>query len=688
MWLRFLSFHHKPPPAGSAVRQGWIRDITNGSLLVAHGEGNSIFVHAPSIERIPHLHDCVRKCSSFRVECDTCCGHVCKLALSVDTVSFKDQVESGLSGEVAIVELVAHVVRDAYVPLATTPMPPPSMESRLVNVHWNDSYPLFAHQEEAVQWMRSVEADVHDGRYIEYSKRIAVADTGYFVDVELKLLTDRPKVRGRRFRGGLLCDGTGLGKTATALYLATHADAVRVTRSSRLSTYTSNLTSATLCTVHDVPFRYLAKGTLIIVPINLPAQWAAEVDKFVVGAATLRLITGRDIKGVTMTNLLEADVVLTTFNFLRSAKYTEMVEEELRSVASTKIDRASLAAWARSGARRAPIIEAVYWRRMIVDEIHEVFENNAHRKHLALLNAHTLWGLTATPWFRNPTDLYFVLDKDTCCHEPHLVAAIFERVVRGTPSKDSEPTNQLRLVNMSAEERILYQAQSCNLGIGDIIRFCSCFPPESEEDAIISDHSRFVARLDQIHRMRAEDLRAQISECDASLLKLSGTIDAHRAFLSDDRASGARTRIADLNATSAKELLALSEKQAGELGAERARLLEHAATLEKSMAYVKDRLERFTHEERLDCTICMERTCDTITRCGHVFCKTCIVRALRTDKGACPLCRVKVKSFLAVCTEATTEAETPNESACVTPAEPETPPRDVEMSASSASTAT
>jgi E3 ubiquitin-protein ligase RNF4 len=49
---------------------------------------------------------------------------------------------------------------------------------------------------------------------------------------------------------------------------------------------------------------------------------------------------------------------------------------------------------------------------------------------------------------------------------------------------------------------------------------------------------------------------------------------------------------------------------------------------------------------RIQCPICLENTYSrepTSTKCGHVFCKACLVAALQQDKK-CPMCKIPIKN--------------------------------------------
>ena len=79
------------------------------------------------------------------------------------------------------------------------------------------------------------------------------------------------------------------------------------------------------------------------------------------------------------------------------------------------------------------MIEAVRWKRVVVDEIHQVFESARDVRSLRLLQTRALWGLTATPAFDDDLEraqhLYTFLHREKP-HHPNLLACLSRGAVR------------------------------------------------------------------------------------------------------------------------------------------------------------------------------------------------------------------------------------------------------------------
>ena len=80
-----------------------------------------------------------------------------------------------------------------------------------------------------------------------------------------------------------------------------------------------------------------------------------------------------------MCDLLEADIVLPTFHFLRTSKpYSDIIDGALLKANISGKDsrgKSAFSVWSRLNENTQPIIEAVYWNRVIIDGFHVAFSN-------------------------------------------------------------------------------------------------------------------------------------------------------------------------------------------------------------------------------------------------------------------------------------------------------------------------
>jgi len=300
---------------------------------------------------------------------------------------------------------------------------------------WREEMELFEHQVRTVAWMRGMEERFPMN--IAYDGNIRMTSR-WFVDTENECLTTTASVREAQLVGGLCADGMGRGKTAAVLRL------INDTRMPRRPTTAES--------------HYESRGTLVVLPLNLVGQWKSEIEKFIKpGCMTvLFVVQGRDVPS--MSEALDADIVVTTFHFLRNNKvYGEMIDRCLRH---RPRERYSLSAWARVPNRQECILEAICWRRVVVDEIHQTFERMGDVKQFRLLRAHALWGLSATPCIHNDQaqHLYSLLSREKA-HHPNLLARLIEACVRSGVKNETTTAEKrsVRRISLSAEERILLE---------------------------------------------------------------------------------------------------------------------------------------------------------------------------------------------------------------------------------------
>ena len=140
-----------------------------------------------------------------------------------------------------------------------------------------------------------------------------------------------------------------------------------------------------------------------------------------------------------------------------NSAYLEMLELHLQGKPREK---ATLSTLRRRPGCTLPILELVRWRRIIVDEMHDVLANAKEMRHLQLLSHRAVWGLTATPILEGPgsEQLSFFLERDEPLH-PNLLKAVAERAVRDhSPVQDFRPEHVVMQVSLSEEEKAHFQA--------------------------------------------------------------------------------------------------------------------------------------------------------------------------------------------------------------------------------------
>lgn len=545
----------------------------------------------------------------MRIECHVAphTNRTVLFSLLVNEEAFDARMkEGGVEVEGDVVSLLKEVWKDCCVPT-----PPPSHveeEEDESFPEWEDAFPLFPHQRKAISWMKWMEKNLP--MPLNYAGNIKITKEWY-VDVEEECFTEDPSWMEAHLCGGICSDGTGTGKTATALrHILTH----NMEQSERNS----------------------SKGTLVIVPLNLVSQWKAEMIKFLKpdhGFRILWMVQGKDMRGVTMHHLCEADIVFTTFHFLRGSKpYSELVERALGGPRT----RAALSLWARAFDREEPILEAVKWGRVVIDEMHSTFESTRDSKHLRLLSSRVTWGLTATPNLVSNNILSF-LKRERPSH-PNLKSVVVAEGVRGTANDYAHPVPTLELVRLSNDHRLRLDALLQESTTSEeIVKWCTLSEVECrgktflEDDLIHGIDNEIVSLRERVdtYSKAVEALKRSTRELECSLPLISLRVEA-----------GDHLAVGEERET--KKFLFETEMDLTEAQ----RYVDDAVYMLKRRTSSRIALEeQLSHLRRgtETCGICMERECGTITPCAHLFCSLCVLRHVKLSP-TCPICRSPLRT--------------------------------------------
>ena len=576
------------------------------------------------------------------VECEIVQSQVVLFAVLVDPDVVDARLAAGdLPVEEHLVHLATSVWREARVPApkaawADAPVAYEPDASRLAC--WReDALPPHPHQRRTVGWMRAMEASFP--RRVAYSGNLRITDRWY-LDTENECFVDDPSPREAQLVGGLCTDGLGSGKTASVLRLVAGDHAARRTLRHAADPGAAPAASQ----------GYASGATLVLLPLNLVSQWREEVAKFLVpdhGLRVVWLVQAKDMRHLTMADLCAADLVVTTLHFLRASRpYVELVETALEGRAR---ERAVLSAWARRPGRVDPVLEAVTWRRIVVDEVHQVFERPRELRQLKLFRPQALWGLTATPVLdAEPAQhLYAFLQREKA-HHPNLLAGLIDVAVR-SHAEDDAPLHgarrDLEVVRLTAEERVLLRdvPDDC---VEEMVRRCTfvdcagsaaCSPPgDAAAPADASIPTQFRQTRDrELLRLRA---KAEGHERSVRILEKAGAeLDLELQRLAERCAQGDET--AEAQAEVARAACDTHER---DLATARQLCRAQLAKVERHLRnerFVADHVARL-HAHNETCCLCGERPLQAIAPgCSHLFCRRCVDLWLERGEPSCPKCR-------------------------------------------------
>jgi SNF2 family DNA or RNA helicase len=245
----------------------------------------------------------------------------------------------------------------------------------------NALYPLYDYQKQTIFWMRDKEKHSKD-IYYKTSKELIIGKVLYsLIGKNFICNTEQKKIT---FSGGALIDEVGLGKTYQMISMA-------------------------LCdNNHDIEYvkkdcnKICSRATLIICPNQVGQQWVSEINKLISEKKrVIPLFTKTNWNKYTYQDILDADFVIVTFNFLVNACYIPIRIENVSEIQQIKNESKQIKENIEKILEKNPNIYYVKWRRIIIDEIHELYTSIKYKKiqeKLSLFSSDFTWCVSATPF--------------------------------------------------------------------------------------------------------------------------------------------------------------------------------------------------------------------------------------------------------------------------------------------------
>lgn len=91
----------------------------------------------------------------------------------------------------------------------------------------------------------------------------------------------------------------------------------------------------------------------------------------------------------------------------------------------------------------------------------------------------------------------------------------------------------------------------------------------------------------------------------------------------------------------AKDMIIARKKRLERITQRKDQLSREKKVLEKSMGFFESKVSDVNIKALEQCPICMNQVANVITQCGHLFCRTCIVKCLKR-KYQCPICKTEI----------------------------------------------
>ena len=610
-WVNILTYSSRPSHGDSEY--GLLQEVsanTEHAIVYFPKKDESRHVHLTWSERIHRILEVVELCTAFRIEVYVQESHIMTYIISVNSTVFKSQIkQNNILGEHHIISLIKDVWKSSYTHDARVhDHDEIEIEDLNYEKKWKEEMLLMNHQSSSLHYMKKTEELIFKESYFDYEEFVEIPGTGYYIDIVQEKITKKSEKRKCRFRGAFLCDETGSGKTVVSLKL--------------------------ICDETNHPKtdeKYFSKATLIIVPINLPNQWMSEIEKFYYENSfnVVKLWKASDLKHLNMDMLLNCDIVLTTISFIKSCKiYNEMLEGVITDNVKGTIrkSRALFNSIKRNPNISLPILQIIHWKRIIVDEIHEI--KGRDLRILKCFSCSVIWGLTATPTLNANTkddlnEMNFMLE-DLNVYHPNMYKTFFEKFVRGSVDiKKKIPCNNLNLVQLSQQE--IDRCSSNDTDEQTILNFST-----------LNDNVTLCSHENELQRLIIEPQEDRLKETSVSLVSeqkgILVTCMILTALWCVENIRNERIKKCQVQ-YKAIELLADQRSLINSM----TKLVSLVDETKRKKVYMESNFDKLKNHKEV-CPICMETSCTIITRCGHLFCENCICKHLATCH-TCPNCR-------------------------------------------------
>ncbi|KAL3848983.1 hypothetical protein ACJIZ3_010865 [Penstemon smallii] len=480
-------------------------------------------------------------------------------------------------------------------------------------------------------------------------------------------------------RGGILADEMGMGKTLQAIAL------VLLKRKIPREICENGLPSSSASSSNNLP---TMKGTLVICPLVAVMQWVSEIDKFTLKGSTKVLVYHGTNRAKNHYQFSEYDFVITTYSIveaeyrkyvlppkeqcqycgklfydhklkihlkyfcgpsaIKTHKQSKQLKKEPKSKKMLDLEVSTKNAGARKGKKHKnvdndnedgtnensmvngqvsfkgkSILHSVMWDRIILDEAHYIKErrSNTTRAVLALQSSYK-WALSGTPLQNRVGELYSlvrflqivpyshyfckdcdcrVLDYSTstecpgCAHKNVRHFCWWNKNI-STPIQDSGHAERGRAAMLLLKHKILKSIVLRRTKKGRAADLA--LPP------------RIVTlRRDSLDVVEEDYYTALYNESQAqfNIYIEAGTVLNNYAHIFD-----LLTRL----------------RQA----------VDHPYLVEYSLSSMEKKGKTVDSNEK--CSLCLDPEEDTsVTSCGHVFCKPCLIDyGVTLGQNTCPLC--------------------------------------------------
>lgn len=331
-------------------------------------------------------------------------------------------------------------------------------------------------------------------------------------------------------------------------------------------------------------------------------------------------------------------------------------------------------------------LELIKWKRIVLDEIHTLFSRKSTWNIYGTLRADYYFGLTGTPMTENSNLMMQYIKWISYippCWSPQFLQTAIQNYFHQIPPLTFTPLNtQIIWIHLTPREMQLLKCFQDDYAYDPekSVQCCSYFnysqTCDINQNIQLYTIEDIIKRVKKLKRNKIRELEIKIKNHESALkfivnkieeAKHNGSIAVNNAVSSNiiltrhqhqqfqqsgllySPPSHPALHPAQPNNqpaipfnTCIRDIIKSRDRRVDRLTLKREQLIREKQAIEKTMNYFDQEIHKVNDTiHQLTCPICMTDPANVITHCGHIYCRSCLVKSLKT-KLQCPLCKTTV----------------------------------------------
>jgi SNF2 family DNA or RNA helicase len=450
-------------------------------------------------------------------------------------------------------------------------------------------------------------------------------------------------------RGGILADEMGRGKTACAIIHCLRRQEPKIVEPT---------INNCIYTTPDGYDKYIkTTATLVFVPNQCCMQWKEEILNITdnIKVNIIMITCKKDFENIKYIDIINADFVIVPYAFFKNSnciKYYQL--DDYVGSFFTRLDTYRFESLRNNDilTKTCPLFNMFYWKRVIIDEAHEVFQteimSNKQYRIIDFLKSEFRWGLTGTPFANGILGIQRMLRWLTLNEWIPTTPGVFAnflnknskrlipRLIRRNTTKSTEHESKLPpileqevWINFTEVEKAMYDNKYATCGnphSSTFLRQFCCYP---QLNNVLSN----CKSMDEIHQQLILNTKKEIEELESGNKENNNNLTMYTQFLRESTNRGAPIHVVRDYTRNIDMYKKRIEKTNEEI-----------ERLKRSLNFLSNVIPQIKSGTTGDCPICINPIIDIgITKCGHVFCYQCISGAIDSSNSKCPTCRIDIQ---------------------------------------------